>query len=122
MPAATNASTRCQHSSNEITGLPRFVGVAWPGSLLPLYDRLPRPQGLSSRFKRTLPAASMGVGSVLKHIFVPTNKKASDGRDQWPSRTSFILAAMGGCVGLGNILRYRQSEQFLFVSIQLTCI
>lgn len=53
--------------------------------------------------------ATMGVTSILKHIFVPTNKKAQDGRDQWPSRTSFILAAMGGCVGLGNILRYRQS-------------
>ena len=54
-------------------------------------------------------SATMGVASIFKTIFLPTTKKAQDGRDQWPSRTSFILAAMGGCVGLGNILRYRWS-------------
>lgn len=27
-------------------------------------------------------------------------------RDQWPSRLSFVLAAMGGAVGVGNLLRY----------------
>ncbi|ETN38323.1 uncharacterized protein HMPREF1541_06357 [Cyphellophora europaea CBS 101466] len=48
----------------------------------------------------------MGVVNILRKIFVPETKKAQDGRDQWPSRLSFILAAMGGCVGLGNILRY----------------
>lgn len=43
---------------------------------------------------------------VVKKIFAPQAKKADDGRDQWPSRLSFILAAMGGAVGLGNLLRY----------------
>ncbi|KAF2789578.1 SNF-domain-containing protein [Melanomma pulvis-pyrius CBS 109.77] len=38
--------------------------------------------------------------------FVPPTKKSSDGRDQWPSRTAFLLAAMGGCAGQGNLLRY----------------
>lgn len=37
---------------------------------------------------------------------VPKAEKSEDGRDQWGSRTSFVLAAMGGAVGLGNILRY----------------
>jgi solute carrier family 6 (neurotransmitter transporter, GABA) member 1 len=36
----------------------------------------------------------------------PPPAKDEDGRDTWPSRTSFILAAMGGAVGLGNVLRY----------------
>ncbi|KAH7407414.1 Sodium:neurotransmitter symporter family protein [Cadophora sp. MPI-SDFR-AT-0126] len=31
---------------------------------------------------------------------------SDDGRDQWPSRTSFILASMGGCAGMGNLLRF----------------
>ncbi|KAL9001678.1 MAG: hypothetical protein Q9188_005353 [Gyalolechia gomerana] len=36
----------------------------------------------------------------------PDAAKEDDGRDKWPSRASFILAAMGGAVGLGNLLRY----------------
>lgn len=36
----------------------------------------------------------------------PPPKKSSDGRDQWPSRAAFLLAAMGGCAGQGNLLRY----------------
>lgn len=36
----------------------------------------------------------------------PPPKKSEDGRDQWPSRTAFLLAAMGGCAGQGNLLRY----------------
>lgn len=44
--------------------------------------------------------------NFIKKIFSPETKKADDGRDQWPSRLSFILAAMGGAVGLGNLLRY----------------
>ncbi|KAI9371047.1 hypothetical protein BJX61DRAFT_512789 [Aspergillus egyptiacus] len=36
----------------------------------------------------------------------PPAKKAEDGRDQWPSRAAFLLAAMGGCAGQGNLLRY----------------
>ncbi|KAH7076472.1 hypothetical protein BKA63DRAFT_283333 [Paraphoma chrysanthemicola] len=36
----------------------------------------------------------------------PPPPKADDGRDQWPSRAAFLLAAMGGCAGQGNLLRY----------------
>ena len=38
--------------------------------------------------------------------FAPPPQKSEDGRDQWPSRTAFLLAAMGGCAGQGNLLRY----------------
>jgi solute carrier family 6 (neurotransmitter transporter, GABA) member 1 len=38
--------------------------------------------------------------------FAPKAEKNEAGRDQWGSRTSFVLAAMGGAVGLGNLLRY----------------
>ncbi|KAH7120905.1 hypothetical protein B0J11DRAFT_490598 [Dendryphion nanum] len=38
--------------------------------------------------------------------FAPPPPKAEDGRDQWPSRAAFLLAAMGGCAGQGNLLRY----------------
>lgn len=36
----------------------------------------------------------------------PPPQKSEDGRDQWPSRMAFLLAAMGGCAGQGNLLRY----------------
>jgi solute carrier family 6 GABA transporter-like protein 1 len=36
----------------------------------------------------------------------PAPAKSEDGRDQWPSRAAFLLAAMGGCAGQGNLLRY----------------
>jgi SNF family Na+-dependent transporter len=39
-------------------------------------------------------------------FFAPPTRKSSDGRDQWPSRTAFLLAAMGGCAGQGNLLQY----------------
>ncbi|KAG9698437.1 SNF-domain-containing protein, partial [Aureobasidium melanogenum] len=38
--------------------------------------------------------------------FFPEPEKPEDGRDQWPSRAAFLLAAMGGCAGQGNLLRY----------------
>lgn len=34
------------------------------------------------------------VGGWLK----PAEKKSEDGRDQWPSRTAFLLASVGGAV------------------------
>ncbi|KAI9898706.1 hypothetical protein N3K66_007066 [Trichothecium roseum] len=52
--------------------------------------------------------AGKGMG-ILKKVggwFAPPPNKAEDGRDQWPSRTAFVLAAMGGCAGMGNLLRY----------------
>ncbi|KAI4193412.1 MAG: hypothetical protein LQ348_002868 [Seirophora lacunosa] len=42
----------------------------------------------------------------LYRYLAPDAAKEEDGRDKWPSRASFILAAMGGAVGLGNLLRY----------------
>lgn len=50
--------------------------------------------------------------ALLQHLrkvggwLAPPPKKSSDGRDQWPSRAAFLLAAMGGCAGQGNLLRY----------------
>ncbi|KAJ4312446.1 hypothetical protein N0V84_009938 [Fusarium piperis] len=40
------------------------------------------------------------------NLLAPDAEKEDDGRDKWPSRTAFVLAAMGGAVGLGNLLRY----------------
>lgn len=48
----------------------------------------------------------MGAFRKIVDIIAPPAKKDEEGRDVWPSRTSFILAAMGGAVGLGNVLRY----------------
>jgi solute carrier family 6 GABA transporter-like protein 1 len=42
------------------------------------------------------------VGNYL----APPASQSEDGRDQWPSRAAFLLAAMGGCAGQGNLLRY----------------
>jgi len=42
------------------------------------------------------------VGGYL----APPPPQSEDGRDQWPSRAAFLLAAMGGCAGQGNLLRY----------------
>ncbi|KAJ9611518.1 hypothetical protein H2200_004702 [Cladophialophora chaetospira] len=51
----------------------------------------------------------MAIVQYLKKVggwFAPPPNKSDDGRDQWPSRTAFLLAAMGGCAGQGNLLRY----------------
>ena len=48
----------------------------------------------------------MGLVLKLGRCFAPQAEKEDDGRDMWPSRASFVLAAMGGAVGLGNLLRY----------------
>lgn len=47
--------------------------------------------------------------NVLRKVgrwFSPSADKAEDGRDAWPSRTSFLLATMGGTIGMGNMLRF----------------
>ncbi|TLD32850.1 hypothetical protein PspLS_00938 [Pyricularia sp. CBS 133598] len=47
--------------------------------------------------------------NILKkayHVVAPQAEKGDDGRDNWPSRTAFVLACMGGTVGLGNLLRF----------------
>ncbi|RYP70851.1 hypothetical protein DL771_005226 [Monosporascus sp. 5C6A] len=43
---------------------------------------------------------------IAVDILAPAPAKSEDGRDQWPSRATFLLAAMGGCAGQGNLLRY----------------
>ena len=60
--------------------------------------RLPSPPGNLSLLPRYAPKA----GNVLAQA----PEKNADGRDRWPSRAALLLAAMGGCVGQGNPLRY----------------
>ncbi|KAF9890226.1 hypothetical protein FE257_006138 [Aspergillus nanangensis] len=51
----------------------------------------------------------MVLAQYLKKVgnwIAPPPKKSDDGRDQWPSRAAFLLAAMGGCAGQGNLIRY----------------
>jgi solute carrier family 6 GABA transporter-like protein 1 len=46
---------------------------------------------------------------ALKRVFTklaPDAKKGDDGRDVFGSRAQFVLCAMGGAVGLGNLLRF----------------
>lgn len=55
----------------------------------------------------------------LRNVLVPAEtKKSDDGRDQWPSRTAFLLASLGGAVGQGNIIRY-PSQVFNNVGLQV---
>ncbi|KAM0335144.1 hypothetical protein ACHAQA_000185 [Verticillium albo-atrum] len=47
--------------------------------------------------------------SAVRKVFdflAPKAKKGDDGRDIFGSRLTFILCAMGGAVGLGNLLRF----------------
>ncbi|TQV96686.1 hypothetical protein V2A60_002929 [Cordyceps javanica] len=49
------------------------------------------------------------MASLVKRVYrflSPDAEKEEDGRDKWPSRAAFVLAAMGGAIGLGNMLRY----------------
>lgn len=47
------------------------------------------------------------VSSSLKKFFVREAGAAGPrAREQWPSRMAYVLAAMGGAVGVGNLLRY----------------
>ncbi|KAF1833896.1 SNF-domain-containing protein [Decorospora gaudefroyi] len=45
------------------------------------------------------------VRKVVKTIFPPP-RVAPDGRAEWPSRTPYVLASMGGAMGFGNLLRF----------------
>jgi len=47
--------------------------------------------------------------AVFKRILLmlsPEAKKSEDGRDMFSNRIQFVLCAMGGAVGLGNLLRF----------------
>ncbi|KAM3474866.1 hypothetical protein MY8738_007664 [Beauveria namnaoensis] len=52
------------------------------------------------------PPYVMGTFAKIVNIVAPKSNKSADGRDQWPSRAAFLLASMGGCAGMGNLLRY----------------
>ena len=55
---------------------------------------------------KVIPASvQRGAVKALNYV-APEPAKSDDGRDQWPSRAAFLLAAMGGCAGQGNLLRY----------------
>ena len=74
------------------------------GSLQNLKQRLPLTGSRKPRKHENL-----GFVGRLKKIgnwFAPPPDQSEDGRDQWPSRASFVLASMGGCAGMGNLLRY----------------
>ena len=57
------------------------------------------------------------VAKVKRLFSSDNNKKSEDGRDQWPSRTGFLLASMGGAIGQGNIIRF-PSQVFNNVGLQ----
>ncbi|KAL8672424.1 MAG: hypothetical protein Q9168_003102 [Polycauliona sp. 1 TL-2023] len=60
----------------------------------------------------------MSVLTMIRNFLIPPEtKKSEDGRDQWPSRTAFLLASLGGAVGQGNIIRY-PSQVFNNVGLQ----
>lgn len=58
-----------------------------------------------------------GIFKKVKSWLVPSTETDKDGRDQWPSRTAFILASLGGAVGQGNIIRY-PSQVFNNIGLQ----
>jgi solute carrier family 6 (neurotransmitter transporter, GABA) member 1 len=64
------------------------------------------PGKIANAPRRAAELGPKGVGKAFINAFAPPPDAAEDGRDQWPSRTSFVLACMGGCAGMGNLLRY----------------
>lgn len=48
----------------------------------------------------------VGIGRRIWLAVAPDAKKDEDGRDNFNSRAQFVLCAMGGAVGLGNLLRF----------------
>ena len=64
------------------------------------------PKKIANAPRRMAELGPKGVGKAIVNAVAPPPSLAEDGRDQWPSRTAFVLAAMGGCAGMGNLLRY----------------
>ena len=48
----------------------------------------------------------MNVAKKVLSALSPEAKKSEDGRDMFGNRIQFVLCAMGGAVGLGNLLRF----------------
>lgn len=46
------------------------------------------------------------IKKAWRRLIHDNTKKTEDGRDQWGSRTAYVLASMGGAIGFGNMLRY----------------
>jgi solute carrier family 6 (neurotransmitter transporter, GABA) member 1 len=59
-----------------------------------------------SRLRLSLRLWIMNTLKKIGNLIAPPPPKGEDGRDQWPNRAAFLLAAMGGCAGQGNLLRY----------------
>ena len=53
-----------------------------------------------------IPANPLKWPGALGRHMTKENQKTEDGRDQWQSRTSYLLASMGGAIGFGNLLRF----------------
>merc|ERR1711939_912327 len=49
---------------------------------------------------------TMNALRKVKRTIFPPPRKSPDGRDEWPSRTPYVLACMGGAMGFGNLLRF----------------
>ncbi|RSL45372.1 hypothetical protein CEP54_014296 [Fusarium duplospermum] len=47
-----------------------------------------------------------GLAKRIFLLLAPDSAKDDDGRDNFNSRSQFVLCAMGGAVGLGNLLRF----------------
>ncbi|KAF4990793.1 hypothetical protein FDECE_14235 [Fusarium decemcellulare] len=47
-----------------------------------------------------------GIAKRIFLLLAPDSAKDDDGRDNFNSRSQFVLCAMGGAVGLGNLLRF----------------
>ncbi|KAH8623236.1 SNF-domain-containing protein [Alternaria alternata] len=45
------------------------------------------------------------VRKAVRAMFPPP-RVAPDGRAEWPARTPYVLASMGGAMGFGNLLRF----------------
>ncbi|KAF7192485.1 Sodium- and chloride-dependent GABA transporter 1 [Pseudocercospora fuligena] len=54
----------------------------------------------------TITANPLKWPKTLGRHMTKENQKTEDGRDQWKSRTSYLLASMGGAIGFGNLLRF----------------
>merc|ERR1711881_58771 len=49
---------------------------------------------------------TMNALRKVKRTIFPPPRKSPDGRDEWPSRTPYVLACMGGAMGFGDLLRF----------------
>lgn len=53
-----------------------------------------------------IPKVGNPVTAIRNAFTVKPEQKSEDGRDQWQSRTSYLLASMCGAIGFRNLLRF----------------